>query len=135
MINKAILLGRVGSIRQNPLPSGQMVTNITLATDKTPWKNKEGVLQKKTIWHNVSLFAGLGDLANKYLEKGHMVYIEGEFDSNKYVGKDGQEKLTMFVIATRVQLLPQGAAKQKTDSQADGANPWAEDHLNDEIPF
>jgi single-strand DNA-binding protein len=137
MINKAILLGRVGRVKTSNLPSGAEVTNITLATNKT-WKNKDGERQDKTVWHNVSMYGKISDIGKSYLHVGDLVYIEGEFDSNKYTTKEGVEKLHMFIMATQIKLMPKNtssASKPEQDAQESQAVSAWDGELNDEIPF
>ena len=53
MINKAILIGRLGKdpeIRYTP--DGTMVTNFSLATDEQ-WRDKSGEKVQKTEWHRI----------------------------------------------------------------------------------
>ncbi len=105
-VNKVILIGNVGD---NPevryLPSGNAVTNITLATSKT-WKDKEtGQSQERTEWHRIVFFNRLGEIAGEYLHKGSKVYIEGALRTRKWQGQDGQDRYTTEIVASEMQML------------------------------
>jgi len=105
-VNKVILIGNLGD---NPevryLPSGNAVTNITLATSKT-WKDKEtGQSQERTEWHRIVFFNRLGEIAGEYLHKGSKVYIEGALRTRKWQGQDGQDRLTTEIVANEMQML------------------------------
>src|ERR1035437_146853 len=88
-INKVMLIGNLGKdpdVRY--LPSGEAVTNITLATTET-WKDKtSGEKKEATEWHRVVFFKRLAEIAGQYLKKGSQVYVEGRLQTKKYQ-KDG----------------------------------------------
>jgi len=105
-INKVILVGNLGD---NPevryLPSGNAVTNITVATSET-WKDKQtGQNQERTEWHRVVFFNRLGEIAGEYLHKGSKVYIEGALRTRKWQGQDGQDRYTTEIVASEMQML------------------------------
>ena len=105
-VNKVILIGNVGD---NPevryLPSGNAVTNITVATSET-WKDKQnGQKQERTEWHRVVFFNRLGQIAGEYLHKGSKVYIEGALRTRKWQSQDGQNRYTTEIIASEMQML------------------------------
>ncbi|WP_158380215.1 single-stranded DNA-binding protein [Candidatus Williamhamiltonella defendens] len=98
-INKVILVGYLG---QDPevrrMPSGNPVTNITIATSES-WRDKKTEEQKeKTEWHRVVIFGKLAEVAEKYLRKGSQVYIEGALQTRKWADQNGQDRYTTEVI-------------------------------------
>lgn len=105
MVNKVILVGNVG---QDPevrrLDSGAVVAKFSLATNER-WKDKEGNLQTNTEWHNVVLWRGLAEIAERYVKKGKQVYIEGKLTHRKYTDANGIEKYITDVVANSMQLL------------------------------
>ena len=104
-VNKVILVGRLGSDPETRyMPSGEAVTNFSLATDEK-WKNKNGQLQTRTEWHNITLFGRLGEIASQYLSKGSQVFIEGRIQSRKYSGKDGIERTAYDIIGSEMKML------------------------------
>lgn len=105
-INKVILVGNLG---QDPdtryMPSGNPVTNISVATSES-WKDKNtGQQQERTEWHRVVLFNKLGEIAGQYLRKGSKVYIEGSLRTRKWQGQDGQDRYTTEIVASEMQML------------------------------
>ncbi|MCJ8337596.1 MAG: single-stranded DNA-binding protein [Pseudomonadales bacterium] len=105
-VNKVILIGNVGGDPEvRYLPSGNAVTNITVATSET-WKDKQtGQKQERTEWHRVVLFNRLGEIAGEYLRKGSKVYIEGALRTRKWQGQDGQDRYTTEIVASEMQML------------------------------
>ena len=98
-VNKVILIGNVGKdpeIRQSA--DGRKIVNLTLATSDS-WKDKSGVRQEKTEWHNVVIFnQGLADIAERYVRKGTKLYIEGALQTRKWTDKNGQDRYTTEVV-------------------------------------
>ena len=105
-VNKVILIGNVGGDPEvRYLPSGNRVTNITVATSET-WKDKQtGQSQERTEWHRVVFFNRLGEVAGEYLHKGSKVYIEGALRTRKWQGQDGQDRYTTEIVASEMQML------------------------------
>ncbi|UTW06490.1 single-stranded DNA-binding protein [Pseudomonas benzenivorans] len=159
-VNKVILVGTCG---QDPetryLPSGNAVTNLSLATSEQ-WTDKQtGQKVEKTEWHRVSLFGKVAEIAGEYLRKGSQVYIEGKLQTREWE-KDGVKRYTTEVIVDMqgtMQLLggrpsgdsgdsaprqqrpaPQRAPQQQAPRPAaqQPAQPAADfDSFDDDIPF
>lgn len=97
-VNKVILVGTCG---QDPevryLPSGNAVTNLSLATSEQ-WTDKQtGQKVEKTEWHRVALFGKVAEIAGEYLRKGSQVYIEGKLQTREWE-KDGIKRYTTEII-------------------------------------
>ncbi len=97
-VNKVILVGTCG---QDPetryLPSGNAVTNLSLATSEQ-WTDKQtGQKVEKTEWHRVALFGKVAEIAGEYLRKGSQVYIEGKLQTREWE-KDGVKRYTTEII-------------------------------------
>ncbi len=105
-VNKVILIGNLGKdpdVRY--MPSGEAVTNITLATTDT-WKDKtSGDKKEATEWHRVVFFRKLAEIAGQYLKKGSQVYIEGSLKTRKWTDKEGQERYTTEIVADEMRML------------------------------
>ncbi|MCX7168942.1 MAG: single-stranded DNA-binding protein [Proteobacteria bacterium] len=105
-VNKVILIGNLGKdpdVRY--MPSGEAVTNITLATTES-WKDKtSGEKKEATEWHRVVFFRKLAEIAGQYLKKGSQVYIEGALKTRKWTDKEGQERYTTEIVADEMRML------------------------------
>ena len=149
MVNKVILIGNLGKDPETRyLPSGDAVTNITLATTES-WKDKKsGDKQEHTEWHRVSFFGRQAEVAGEYLKKGSPVYIEGRIRTRKWQDKEGQDRYTTEIVADRMQLLGSkgggsgggdgGGAREP--AAAGGKAPAKKsggsfDDMDDDIPF
>jgi len=103
MINNVTLIGYLG---QDPefqtLASGIPVCRLSLATSKSYKVGEEW--KEKTEWHNVILWRGAAEYAQKQLKKGHLVYIEGEINYRK-TEKDGSTRYYTDIVVSTVRRL------------------------------
>lgn len=113
MVNKVILVGRVGKDAEvRAIQGGAKVANITLATTEK-YKDRE-----ETEWHNVVLWNNLAEVAEKYVKKGQLLYIEGKIKTERYKAQDGSERSTTRIYASSMQMLG-----GKSDNQSSASAP------------
>ncbi|HEY0906962.1 MAG TPA: single-stranded DNA-binding protein [Methylophilus sp.] len=106
-VNKVILMGNLGRDPEvRYMPNGEAVANFSIATTEN-WKDKSGVRQEKTEWHNVVMYRRLAEIAGEYLKKGRPVYIEGRLQTRKWE-KDGVTRYSTEIIADQMQMLGTG---------------------------
>src|SRR6187549_1255702 len=105
-VNKVILVGNLGRDPETRyLPSGEAVTNISVATTSS-WKDKtSGEKKEETEWHRVSAFGRLAEIMGEYLKKGSQVYIEGQLRTRKWQDKEGKDRYTTEIRADTMQML------------------------------
>jgi single-strand DNA-binding protein len=117
-VNKVILLGHLGKDAETRfIPSGDSVTNFTLATNRR-WKDRQtGEWKEETDWHNIVFWRG-ENLAN-YLTKGKQVYLEGRLRTRSYEDKDGQKRYATEVVADDVILLGGGGRGEAPPEEMD----------------
>ena len=104
-VNKVILVGNVGrdpEIRH--LDSGVAVANFPLATSES-YTAKNGEKVTTTEWHNIVLWRGLAEVAEKYVTKGRQLYIEGRIRTRSYDDKDGVKKYIAEIYGDVMQML------------------------------
>ena len=99
-VNKVILVGNLGrdpEIRRTQ--DGRPIANLRIATSES-WRDKAtGERREKTEWHSVVIFSeGLCKVAEQYLRKGSKVYIEGQLQTRKWQGQDGQDRYSTEVV-------------------------------------
>lgn len=105
-VNKAILVGRLGRDPETRYTSGgQAVCNFSIATDST-YKDRAGERQKRTEWHRIVLWGKLAEIAQQYLKKGHLVFIEGRIQTREWEDKrDGQKRTTTEIVGNEMRML------------------------------
>ena len=99
-VNKVILVGRLGSDPEVRVSQdGNKIVRLSLATSDS-WKDKQTNEKKeKTEWHRIVIFAnGLADIAEKYLNKGSKIYVEGQIQTRKWTDQAGVEKYTTEIV-------------------------------------
>lgn len=120
-INKCLFIGnltRDPEVRYSQ--SGQAVVSFAIACNET-WKDKEGQKQERVEFVNITAFGKLGEICEKYLQKGKQVYIEGRMQTDKYE-KDGRDVYSTKIIASQMTMLRQKEQGQ-TDNSNQGGNP------------
>ena len=104
-LNKVQLIGNLGKEPEINLLEGNIcVAKFTLATTET-YRDNKGNIQTHTEWHNIVVWRGLAELAEKYLHKGNYVYIEGKIKTRHYDDKEGIKKYVTEVIAEQLIML------------------------------
>lgn len=104
-VNKVILVGHLGKDPEvRHLEGGNSVANFTLATNDY-YKDKQGTRVERTEWHNIAAWRGLAELAEKYLKKGSLVYVEGKLRTRQYQDKDQQTRYITEIVADEISLL------------------------------
>lgn len=120
MVNKVILLGYVGKDPEvRHMDNNLIVSRFTLATNER-WVNKDGNKTEHTEWHNIVMWRGLAETAEKYVRKGSLLYIEGRIQSRTYDDKDGIKRYAIDIVADTMQLVgpkPEGGQTALTENQ------------------
>ncbi|PIQ91958.1 MAG: single-stranded DNA-binding protein [Parcubacteria group bacterium CG11_big_fil_rev_8_21_14_0_20_39_14] len=111
-LNKVFL---IGNLTRDPelktTPGGQPVCNIGMATNRI-WTDKQsGQKQQKVEFHTVILWRRLAEIANQYLQKGSLVFIEGRLQTRSWEDKNGVKRWTTEIVAENMQLGPRTAQK------------------------
>jgi len=149
-LNKAFLFG---NLTRDPelksLPSGIKVVSFGLATNRT-WKDKNGVKQESTTFHNIVAFGKTAEIMSQYLKKGRSAFIEGRIETRSWDDKnDGTKKYRTEIIVDNFQFGPsagvpreEGSPKSQTEAPAKGKVPqmdtieYPTEEINPEdIPF
>ena len=119
------------------MPSGSVVTNISVATSES-WTDKNtGEKKEKTEWHKVSFFGRLAEVAAQYLRKGSQVYIEGKIQTRKWTDKDGNDRWTTSIIANEMQMLGGKGQDSSASAQSTTAQSTAktQQEFDSSVPF
>ncbi len=116
-VNKAILVGNVGKDPEvRYLESGVAVCNFPLATSET-YKNRNGETVTNTEWHNIVLWRGLAEVAEKYIKKGKQLYIEGRIRTRSWDDNDGNKKYITEIVGDNMQMLGRKQDDEGHESQ------------------
>ena len=141
-VNKVILVGNLGQKPEMRYTATQTaVANLSIATTES-WKDKEsGENRDKTEWHRVVFFGNLAEIAEKYLDKGSSVYIEGKIQTRKWQDKEGKDRWTTEVLGNQLTMLGSRNTSESPAQPSDSSStPFPEDDsgpglTDDDIPF
>ena len=159
-VNKVILIGNLGRDPEVRFSQdGNKIVNMSVATSET-WNDRaSGERRERTEWHRVVVFDDrIADVAEKYLKKGSKVYMEGQLQTRKWQGQDGQDRYTTEVVLGRFRSVltmldsrggggggggdyggagggAGGDAGAEPDYAAPGGGGGGADDLDDDIPF
>jgi len=129
--NISILIGNLGKDPQlTYTTSGVACCKFSVATNET-WKDKAGVKQERTDFHNITVWAKQAELCSEYLKKGDPVFIKGSMHTDEYNDNEGNKKYFTYIKAQNVNFLP----RRNKDGQAqDVPQPQGGDQ-HDDLPF
>ena len=104
-VNRVMLIGNLGKDPDVQFLDGNIaVAKFPLATTET-FKDRSGKLVSQTEWHTVVLWRGLAELAQKYLHKGSLVYIEGRLRTRSWEDKENNRKFATEVVGDNLIML------------------------------
>lgn len=110
-LNKVLLMGRLGKDPElRYTTDGTPVATFSLATSES-YKDRSGVKQERTEWHNIVVWRKLAEIAGEYLKKGRLVYVEGKIQSREYEGRDGVKRKAYEIVASDMKMMPSGQAQ------------------------
>ncbi len=105
-INKVILVGNLGrDPEMRYTQNGIAVCSFSLATSESYKDRTTGERVTQTEWHNIIMWRGLAETAEKYLRKGSSVYIDGKIRTRKWEDQQGQTRYTTEIVADTMQML------------------------------
>lgn len=141
-INKVILIGNLGKDPEiRALDNGVKVARFSIATTESYKDRNTGQRVDQTEWHNIVLWRGLAEVAEKYLRKGNQVYLEGKLQTRSYQDKEGITKYSTEIVGQNMTMLgaktSSGAAEQSSppnvaNTPNETVNPTEE---TDDLPF
>ncbi len=104
-VNRVILVGRLGRDPETRYTGGgQAVANFSVATDES-YKDRNGERQKRTEWHKIVVWGKQAEIAQQYLKKGSLVFIEGRIQSREWQDKEGQKRTSFEIVANNFRML------------------------------
>lgn len=111
-VNKVILIGRTSKKPETKQTANGQVSTFSIAIDES-YKDKSGNKVEQTEWVNIILWNKLSEIADKWVEKGHLLYIEGRLKTRSWDDKEGKKHYATEVIGERMEML----SKPKTEGE------------------
>ena len=114
-VNKVILIGNLGKdpeIRR--LENGAILASFSIATSESFTDKNSGEKKEITDWHDIVLWRGLAEIAEKYIRKGTKIYVEGKLKKRSWQDKEGNTKYNTEVIGEELTILSRVETSDKT---------------------
>ena len=121
-MNNVSLLGRLGANPELREVGSTVKCRFSLATSEK-YKGEE-----KTQWHSVVAWGKLGELINKYLEKGNRILIQGKIEYGSYENKEGVKINYTEIVALNAEFIDVKKIEEEV-------KPKKETFTVDDIPF
>ncbi len=121
-VNKVILIGNLGKdpeIRR--LDNNVVVASFTLATSETYTDKSTGEKKELTDWHDIVMWRGLADVAEKYLKKGMKIFVEGKLKKKSWQDKEGNVRYSTEIVADEMTIL---SSKNESETGFAKQNPY-----------
>ena len=130
-VNKVMLLGYLGKEPEIQFLEGNIaVAKFSLATTEN-YKDKTGKLQSQTEWHNIVLWRGLAELAQNFLHKGSLIYVEGSLKTRSWEDKDNNKKYATEIVGDNLIMLDKRIEEEVSGSAVTGLD----EPDNDTVPI
>ncbi len=143
-INKVILIGHLGRDPEvKRLDANTTVAKFSLATTE-PYKTKEGTWAEQTEWHNIVMWRGVAERAERILKKGSTIFVEGKLRTRSWEDKENHKRYTTEIVVENFQLLdkreqsgtPQANSENKSGSESTSSSETVtEPNFDDDLPF
>jgi single-strand DNA-binding protein len=122
-VNRVMLIGNLGKDPDIQFLEGNIgVAKFSLATTET-YKDRSGKLISQTEWHTVVLWRGLAELAQKYLHRGSLVYIEGRLKTRSWEDKEGNKKFATEIVGDNLIMLDKRSEGGQHGMEGEGHGP------------
>lgn len=137
-VNRVMLIGNLGKDPDVQNLEGNIaVAKFPLATTET-YKDRSGKLVSQTEWHTVVLWRGLAELAQKYLHKGSLIYVEGRLRTRSWEDKDGNKKFATEIVGDNLIMLDKRSDGHSSSEGMEGYNSDdmpSSDNGDEALPF
>ena len=144
-VNKVILIGRLGKDPEvRKINATTTVCNFPLATNES-YKNQDGSYTEQTEWHNIVMWSGVAERAERILKKGSTIFVEGKLRTRSWEDKENHKRYTTEIVVENFQLLDKRESsgtsqaannENKTGSETTTSSETVtEPNFDDDLPF
>lgn len=103
--NNVRLMGNLGAAPEiKNIADNKKLAKFSLATNEI-YKNEKGEKVTETYWHNIVVWGKLAGVAEKYLQKGSEVAVEGKLTNRSYTDKEGNKRYVTEILASEILML------------------------------
>ena len=136
MVNKIQIIGRVGKDPEiKTFSNGNKVANFTVATSEKYKDKQTGEYKEDTEWHNIAIFGKLADVAESYVKKGALIYLEGKSKTRSWDDQNGNKKYMTEIVLSGFGSEMKLLSGKSDDQKQGGSNTPPADDFDDMPPF
>jgi single-strand DNA-binding protein len=142
-VNKVILIGNLGKdpdVRR--LENGSIVASFPLATSEIYTDKQSGEKKENTDWHDIVLWRGLAEVAEKHLRKGTKIYVEGKLKKRSWTDKEGHQRYATEVVGDDLTILTRPDNPERSNPYGNEGKPNSPSPMSglasepgDDLPF
>ena len=135
--NQITLLGNVGNLEVKTFSNGGKIVEASLATGKR-WKDRNGNQHEETQWHRLVISGALADTAERYIQKGDPLFVQGEMTYRQWETREGEMRTSPEVRVLSLQLMPKQDKGQVSQAAAPAPGPmpgFGGDNTDEDLPF
>lgn len=134
-VNKVILIGNLGKDPEiKRLDNGAVIASFPLATSEIFTDKNTGEKREITDWHDIVLWRGLAEVAEKYIRKGTKVYVEGKLKKRSWQDKDGNNRYATEVVGDELTILSRPDGERSSSSYTTEGKPSSPSSMPDLSP-
>lgn len=116
-VNKVILIGNLGKDPEiRHFENGGVLASFPIATSESYTDRQTGEKKENTDWHDIVLWRGLAEVAEKYLHKGTKIYVEGKLKKRSYQDREGNTRYVTEVVGEEMTILSRPDNEPKTNN-------------------
>jgi single-strand DNA-binding protein len=116
-VNKVILIGNLGKDPEvRRLENGAVLASFSIATSESYIDKHSGDKKEITDWHDIVLWRGLAEVAEKYLVKGTKIYVEGKLKKRSWQDKEGLTRYSTEVVGDEMTILSKIENKENNNA-------------------
>lgn len=137
--NQITLLGNVGNLEVKTFSNGGKIVEASLATGKR-WKDRNGNQHEETQWHRLVISGALADTAERYIQKGDPLFVQGEMTYRQWESREGEKRTSPEVRVLSLQLMPKQDKGQVSQAASPAPAPapmpgFGGDDTDEDLPF
>ena len=127
-VNKVILIGNLGRDPEvKKLDNGATLASFSIATSESYTDKHTGEKIENTDWHDIVLWRGLAEVAEKFLKKGTKIFVEGRLKKRSWQDREGNTRYNVEIIGDEMTILSRSDVQEKVKS------PYTVEKNNQEI--
>lgn len=139
MVNKVIVMGRLGDDPELTSVGDSIVCKVSVAVSES-YKKNDGEKIESTEWFNCEAWGGLAEIISQYMSKGDMVYFEGKQKTDKWENEEGEKRQSVKMRITSFSFVPNGNSgsegkKERNKSRSKKPDPLGDQEEGGGLPF